>query len=137
MRLIAATNKNMAAAVASGSFREDLYYRLNVFTITLPPLRERRGDIPALAEYFVEKYAREHRREARRIASGALDVLCEYAWPGNVRELENAIERAVVVCEGPVIEERHLPETDPRGESRHGDAVARRSPERWSSSSAG
>ncbi len=111
VRLVAATNKNMVAAVASGSFREDLYYRLNVFTITLPPLRDRRGDVPALAEYFVEKYASEHRGEARRIASGALDVLCEYAWPGNVRELENAIERAVVVCEGPVIEERHLPET--------------------------
>jgi Nif-specific regulatory protein len=111
VRLVAATNKNMVAAVASGSFREDLYYRLNVFTITLPSLRDRRGDVPALAEYFVEKYASEHRRETRRLSSGALDVLCEYAWPGNVRELENAIERAVVVCDGPVIEERHLPET--------------------------
>jgi Nif-specific regulatory protein len=111
VRLVAATNKNMVAAVASGSFREDLYYRLNVFTITLPSLRDRRGDVPALAEYFVEKYASEHRRETRRISSGALDVLCEYAWPGNVREVENAIERAVVVCDGPVIEERHLPET--------------------------
>jgi Nif-specific regulatory protein len=111
VRLVAATNKNMAVAVANGSFREDLYYRLNVFTITLPSLRDRRGDVPALAEYFVEKYAREHRRETRRISSGALDVLGEYAWPGNVRELENAIERAVVVCDGPVIEERHLPET--------------------------
>ncbi len=111
VRLVAATNKDMATAVANGSFREDLYYRLNVFTITLPPLRDRRADVPALAEYFVEKYAREHRRETGRIASGALDVLCEHPWPGNVRELENAIERAVVVCEGLVIEERHLPET--------------------------
>ncbi len=111
VRLVAATNKNMVAAVANGSFREDLYYRLNVFTITLPSLRDRRGDVPALAEYFVEKYASEHRRETRRISSGALDVLCQYPWPGNVRELENAIERAVVVCDGPVIEERHLPET--------------------------
>jgi Nif-specific regulatory protein len=110
VRLIAATNKNMTVAVANGSFREDLYYRLNVFTITLPPLRDRRADVPALAEYFVEKHASEHRRETRRIASGALDVLCEYSWPGNVRELENAIERAVVVCEGQVVEERHLPE---------------------------
>ena len=124
VRLVAATNKNMVAAVASGSFREDLYYRLNVFTITLPPLRDRRGDVPALAEYFVEKYASEHRREARRIASGALDVLCEYAWPGNVRELENAIERAVVVCEGSVIEERHLPETIRGANRASGDAVA-------------
>jgi Nif-specific regulatory protein len=111
VRLVAATNKDMATAVANGTFREDLYYRLNVFTITLPPLRDRRPDVPALADYFVEKYAREHRRETARISSGALDVLCEYAWPGNVRELENAIERAVVVCEGLVIEERHLPET--------------------------
>ncbi len=111
VRLVAATNKNMVAAIANGSFREDLYYRLNVFTITLPPLRDRRGDVPALAEYFVEKYATEHRKGTRRIASGALDVLCDYAWPGNVRELENAIERAVVVCDGPVIEDRHLPET--------------------------
>jgi Nif-specific regulatory protein len=110
VRLVAATNKNMVVAIANGSFREDLYYRLNVFTITLPPLRDRRGDIPGLAEYFVEKYATEHRRDTRRISSGALDVLCDYAWPGNVRELENAIERAVVVCDGAVIEERHLPE---------------------------
>jgi Nif-specific regulatory protein len=109
VRLIAATNKNMAAAVANGTFREDLYYRLNVFTITLPALRDRRGDVPALAEYFLEKYAREHRRRIRRVAIGAVDLLCQHAWPGNVRELENAIERAVVVCSGVVIEERHLP----------------------------
>ena len=100
----------MTAAVTAGSFREDLFYRLNVFTITLPPLRDRRPDIPALAEYFLEKYGDEHRRLVRRFASGALDVLCEYGWPGNVRELENAIERAVVVCDGFMIEERHLPE---------------------------
>jgi Nif-specific regulatory protein len=111
VRLIAATNKNMAVAVANGTFREDLYYRLNVFTITLPPLRERRGDVPSLAEYFLEKYAREHRRNIRRLGSGALDLLCSYSWPGNVRELENAMERAVVACEGLVVEERHLPET--------------------------
>jgi len=123
VRLVAATNKNMVAAVANGSFREDLYYRLNVFTITLPPLRDRSGDVPALAEYFVEKYASEHRRETRRLASGALDVLCGYGWPGNVRELENAIERAVVVCDGPVIEERHLPETI-RGSSRGAETRA-------------
>jgi Nif-specific regulatory protein len=109
VRLVAATNKNLEQAVARGAFREDLYYRLNVFTIVLPALRERRSDIPALVEYFVEKYATVHRRKARRASSGALDVLCAYAWPGNVRELENAIERAVVACEGSVIEPRHLP----------------------------
>jgi Nif-specific regulatory protein len=110
VRLVAATNKNMAAAVANGTFREDLYYRLNVFTIALPALRDRRADVPALSEYFLEKYAAKHRRDVRRMASGAMDLLCRHGWPGNVRELENAIERAVVVCEGALVEERHLPE---------------------------
>jgi Nif-specific regulatory protein len=111
VRLVAATNKNMEQAVAAGAFREDLYYRLNVFTITLPPLRDRHTDVPALVEYFLEKYSDAHRRKVRRIASAALDVLCHYGWPGNVRELENAVERAVVACEGSVVEERHLPKT--------------------------
>jgi Nif-specific regulatory protein len=110
VRLVAATNKNLAAAVATGTFREDLYYRLNVFTITLPPLRERHGDIPALAQYFLDKFAREHRRDIRRITSSTMDLLASHAWPGNVRELENAIERAVVSCGGAVIDEFHLPE---------------------------
>jgi Nif-specific regulatory protein len=109
VRLIAATNKNMAAAVAEGSFREDLYYRLNVFTIALAPLRERRADIAALSEYFLDKYAARHRRDVRRLASSAMDALSQYDWPGNVRELENAIERAVVVCSGTLLEDRHLP----------------------------
>jgi Nif-specific regulatory protein len=109
VRLVAATNKNIEQAVLDGSFREDLYYRLNVFTITLPALRDRRADVPALVEYFLEKYAVEHRRQARRIASAAIDALCQYDWPGNVRELENAVERAVVACEGSVVEEQHLP----------------------------
>jgi Nif-specific regulatory protein len=100
----------MAAAVANGTFREDLYYRLNVFTIALPALRDRRADVPALSEYFLEKHAAKHRRDVRRIASGAMDLLCRHGWPGNVRELENAIERAVVVCESALVEERHLPE---------------------------
>jgi Nif-specific regulatory protein len=111
VRLVAATNKNMEASVIGGTFREDLYYRLNVFTITLPPLRDRRSDVPALVEYFLEKYSGEHRRKVRRIASGAVDVLCQYGWPGNVRELENAVERAIVACDGSVVEERHLPRT--------------------------
>jgi Nif-specific regulatory protein len=110
VRLVAATNKNLAAAVANGTFREDLYYRLNVFTLTLPPLRERKGDIPALAQYFLDKYAREHRRDIRRITSGTLELLGSHSWPGNVRELENAIERAVVSCGGAVVDEFHLPE---------------------------
>ena len=109
MRLIAATNKNIEQAVEEGTFREDLYYRLNVFTIALPPLREHRTDIPALVEYFLEKYSTEHGRKVRRIASSAMDILCQHSWPGNVRELENAVERAVVACDGSVVEERHLP----------------------------
>lgn len=110
VRIVAATNKDMERAVAAGAFREDLYYRLNVFSITLPPLRERRADIPSLAEYFVSRFATEHRRRIARISSSALDVLLSYAFPGNVRELENVIERAVVVCDGFVIQEHHLPE---------------------------
>ncbi len=132
VRLVAATNKDIERAVASGTFREDLYYRLNVFTITLPPLRERPTDIPGLSEYFLAKYAREHRRRIARISSGALEVLSAYAWPGNVRELENVIERAVVICDGFVIQERHLPESircapsEPSAEALTlGEAVAR------------
>src|SRR5690606_26268671 len=111
VRIVAATNKDIERAVANGTFREDLYYRLNVFVITMPPLRERRADIPALAEYFLGKYSSEHRRRIARISSAALDVLCEYSWPGNVRELENVIERAVVLCDGSVLKEHHLPES--------------------------
>jgi Nif-specific regulatory protein len=111
VRVIAATNKDLVAAVAAGTFREDLFYRLNVFTITLPPLRERREDLAALAHYFLEKYAREHRRSIRGMTSGALDALAAHSWPGNVRELENAVERAVVSCPGMVVDECHLPKT--------------------------
>ena len=109
VRLIAATNRNLEERVQSGAFRQDLYYRLNVFSITVPPLRGRRADIWALSEYFVGKYVSEHRRNVTGISNRALDVLSEYTWPGNVRELENAIERAVVVCDGFVIQDQHLP----------------------------
>jgi len=108
-RIIAATNRNLEELVHSGTFRQDLYYRLNVFSIAVPPLRGRRADICALSEYFVSKYAAQHRRAVTGIAHRALDLLSEHAWPGNVRELENAIERAVVVCDGFVIQEQHLP----------------------------
>ena len=111
VRLIAATNKDLDAAVQQGSFREDLYYRLNVFTLYLPPLRERRPDIPLLADHFVEKYAARESKDVRRIATTAIDMLMSYHWPGNVRELENCIERAVLVCDGGVIHGHHLPPT--------------------------
>jgi Nif-specific regulatory protein len=109
VRIVAATNKNMEEALQAGTFREDLYYRMNVFSITLPSLRHRRADIPALAEYFLAKYAAEHERRITRISDGAMDLLTDHAWPGNVRELENVIERAVVVCDGSVVREQHLP----------------------------
>jgi Nif-specific regulatory protein len=111
VRLVAATNRDLDAAMAKGAFREDLFYRLNVFTVFVPPLRDRRPDIPLLADHFVEKYAARHRKDVRRISTPAIDVLMSYHWPGNVRELENAIERAVLVCEGGVLHAHHLPPT--------------------------
>jgi Nif-specific regulatory protein len=111
VRLIAATNKNLEEAIAAGDFREDLYYRLNVFTIFLPPLRERKTDILLLADHFVDKYASEHGKAVKRISTPAIDMLMSYHWPGNVRELENCIERAVVVCNDGVIHGHHLPPT--------------------------
>jgi len=110
VRIVAATNVDIERAVEAGSFREDLYYRINIFTITLPSLRDRPQDIPALAEYFMRKFATEHQRKIGRISSAAMDLLSRQPFPGNVRELENVIERAVVVCKGSVIQESDLPE---------------------------
>ena len=109
VRLIAATNKDMEKAIADGTFREDLYYRLNVFTIFVPPLRERKADMLLLADHFLEKFSREHGKVIKRISTPAIDMLMAYHWPGNVRELENALERAVLVCDGAVIHGHHLP----------------------------
>jgi Nif-specific regulatory protein len=111
VRVVAATNKDLEAAVKDGSFREDLYYRLNVYSIYLPPLRERKTDISLLADHFVEKHAAAHGKDVRRIATSAIDMLMSYHWPGNVRELENCIERAVLVCESGAIHAHHLPPT--------------------------
>jgi len=111
VRVVAATNKDLELAVQAGTFREDLYYRLNVFSIYMPPLRERRPDLPLLADHFVEKYAAAHGKDVRRIATTAIDMLMSYHWPGNVRELENCIERAVLVCDSGVIHAHHLPPT--------------------------
>src|SRR6185295_3596221 len=97
---IAATNQDLAEAVRAGRFRKDLYFRLNVITITVPPLRERREDIAALAEFFVQVFCKELKRPAMTIARDALDLLTRYNWPGNVRELENVMERAVVLGTG-------------------------------------
>ena len=105
MRVVAATNKDLAKEVASEHFRQDLYYRLNVITVYLPALRQRRQDIPLLAGHFLQKYAQENHREITAIQQEALQRLMAYDWPGNVRELENVIERAVVLSHGPTITE--------------------------------
>jgi Nif-specific regulatory protein len=111
VRIIAATNKNLEMAVEEDSFRGDLYYRLNVFPIYMPPLRERKTDILLLADFFLERYADENSREVKRLSTPAIDMLMAYHWPGNVRELENCIERAVLLCEEGAIHSYHLPPT--------------------------
>lgn len=108
-RLISATNENLEKLVEEGRFREDLYYRLNVFTINVPPLRERRGDIPILVQYFVEKFSRVMNKPILKISDEAMEILLNHNWPGNVRELENAIERAMVVGKAPEIRPEDLP----------------------------
>jgi transcriptional regulator with GAF, ATPase, and Fis domain len=99
VRVIAATNRDLGAAIAAGTLRSDLFYRLNVFPIAVPPLRERKDDIPMLIEYFVDRYARKSGKRIRRISRKTLDRLTAYAWPGNIRELQNVIERSVILCE--------------------------------------
>jgi DNA-binding NtrC family response regulator len=108
-RVICATNKDLEKAVAEGTFREDLYYRLNVFSVTVPPLRERKSDIPLIANYFVKKYSQIVGKQINCISPEAMDVLVRYDWPGNVRELVNAIERATVVGTPPAIKPQDLP----------------------------
>jgi two-component system response regulator PilR (NtrC family) len=116
VRLIASTNRDLPLAVEEGRFREDLYYRLNVITIHLPPLRERREDIPLLVDSFVRRHAAEQGKEIRGVESGALARLCAYAFPGNVRELENLVERAVTLAAGPEITADLLPPLAERAE---------------------
>ncbi|MBW2352054.1 MAG: sigma 54-interacting transcriptional regulator [Deltaproteobacteria bacterium] len=111
IRLIAATNKDLARSVEEGGFREDLFYRLNVYPIYLPPLREREADILLLADYFLEKYREEYNKDIRRISTPSIEALTQYHWPGNVRELENCMERAVLLCDNQVIHSYHLPPT--------------------------
>ncbi len=111
VRVIAATNRDLGAEIKKGAFREDLFYRLNVVAVELPALRDRRGDVPALASFFLRRFAAENGKTIETFAEDALQALLEYRWPGNVRELENVVERAVVLCEGRRIERRHLPPT--------------------------
>ena len=111
VRLIVATNKDLEKAIAGGTFREDLYYRLNVFSIFVPPLRERKPDVMLLTDHFLEGFNLEHGRQVKRVSTAAIDALMSYHWPGNVRELRNTIERAVLVSDGHVIDAHHLPPT--------------------------
>jgi formate hydrogenlyase transcriptional activator len=103
VRLIAATNRDLSKMVEQGQFRADLYYRLNVFPIMIPPLRERREDIPILVRYFVDKYAKAMNRKIERIPASVMDAIVRYSWPGNIRELQNFMERAVILSEGQVL----------------------------------
>ena len=109
IRVISSTNKNLEEEVTKGNFRKDLYYRLNVFPIYVPPLRERKEDIPHLARYFIRKFSTKYRRVVEDISEGALKVLANYEWPGNVRELRNLMERLVITVNKKVIEEKDLP----------------------------
>ncbi len=112
VRVIAATNRDLNAAVSSGSFRSDLFYRLQVFPIEIPPLRERREDIALLMEYFIDRYSRKARKNIRHVSQETLELLQSYAWPGNIRELQNVIERSVILCETETfsIDESWLPQ---------------------------
>jgi DNA-binding NtrC family response regulator len=110
VRVVAATNRDIKQDVKSGRFREDLFYRLNVINIRVPPLNERRSDIPLLVDHFIARYAKENGKTVRGVDDQAMTRLLSYGWPGNVRELENVVERAVVLCDAELIGERHLPE---------------------------
>ncbi len=108
VRVVAASNRNLAQAVEGRLFREDLFYRLNVFPITIPPLRERREDIPLLSDYFIGKYCRDLKKPPKSLSGDAVELLQQYPWKGNVRELENCIERSIILCDGATITPEHL-----------------------------
>ena len=117
-RIIAATNKDLKQAVEAGSFRDDLYYRLNVFALSIPPLRERKEDIPLLVDHFLKKHRDMFKSKAVEASDGALKILMDYPWPGNVRELENTLVRAMILCRGDTIHSEDLPEELRQGERR-------------------
>ena len=109
VRIITATNRDLEKMVREGRFRDDLYYRLNVFQLVMPPLRERREDLPVLADFFLKRYGKRNRRGVLSLAPETLQAFRDYAWPGNIRELENVIERGVIVCQGEVLTPGDLP----------------------------
>ncbi|MBC2744883.1 MAG: sigma-54-dependent Fis family transcriptional regulator, partial [Desulfosarcina sp.] len=110
-RIISATNRNLEAEIAAGRFREDLYYRLNVVIIKVPPLRNRSADIPLLANYFLNRYSKKNHRSLKGFRPRAMDLLVRHSWPGNIRELENVIERAVIMARGDMVDPEHFPST--------------------------
>ena len=124
VRFVAASNRNLKAMVDAGEFRSDLYYRLHVFPLVVPPLRERRDDIPLLTRYFIQKYAQRMGRKIDSIPSSAIDTLTRYDWPGNIRELQNVIERSVILSRGRILE-LAMPETDSRPKPVNGDEAER------------
>jgi transcriptional regulator with GAF, ATPase, and Fis domain len=127
VRVIAATGRDLIEAVNRGRFREDLFYRLNVYPITIPPLRERRDDIAPLAHHFIQKYSRKMGKEIDRIPKHVLNKMLDYSWPGNVRELEHLIERSVIVSSGRTltVDERHLKPLPARSDSnKRNDLIA-------------
>ena len=128
VRILSATNKDLAQAVQDKSFREDLYFRLNVITIKIPALRERKEDIPLLADYFLKKFAGDLKKSVRHISPGALSLLKRYQWPGNVRELENCLERAVLMCEGSEIKREDLFFMEDMETAEDGDSLALKIP---------
>jgi DNA-binding NtrC family response regulator len=109
VRIVCATHRDLQKRIEEGTFREDLYYRLNVIQVHIPPLRERGNDIALLAHHFLRKYAEANGKDVRGLSDDALGMLLRHAWPGNVRELENAIERAVVLADSPTLSEAHFP----------------------------
>jgi two-component system nitrogen regulation response regulator NtrX len=109
VRVLAATNKNLEKEIASGAFRQDLFYRLNVIPFFVPPLRDRKEDIPVFARFYLNEFSAEYGKRTRELSEGAMEVLLRYPWPGNVRELKNLVERLVIVCPQPRIEPHHLP----------------------------
>ncbi len=123
VRIVAATNRDLKDDVAEGKFRQDLFYRLSVVVLNLPPLRERPEDIPLLAQHFLDKYAKRHRKMVKGFTPSAMDMLVKHEWPGNVRELENAVERAVILLQGEYVTERELPISIPRQDIEYTDSI--------------
>jgi transcriptional regulator with PAS, ATPase and Fis domain len=124
VRVLAATNKDPVKAIQEGTFREDLYYRLNVVSLALPPLRERRDDIPALVQAFIEEFNTRYDKQIRSLDETVLNGLIAQSWPGNVRELRNTLERAIIVCEGDTILPKHIPADLRVADSATGDSVS-------------